>query len=1439
MLRLSPLVLLLIAPAALAADPPKLNLLFLGDNAGHKPAVRFKILQPVLAKHNIQMTYTDSLDDINLKNLNKYDGLVIYANQTPGKPEQVQAILDYTASGKGFIPLHCASFCFINNKDYVALVGAQFRSHATGTFRVKDVKPDHPIMKGYGGFESWDETYVHTKHNQKDRTVLETRAERGGVNEPWTWVRTQGKGRVFYTAWGHDERTWKNPGFQNLVERGIRWACGQDPALAGEYVDEAAPAAPPKMTPITGKDSDFEYVPAKVPFYPPTRGQKADPITTMQKPLSVAKSMTHYTMPEGFEMKLFASEEQFGGGKPICMTWDERGRLWVALTLDYPNELKRGEGRDKIVVLEDTDGDGQADKVTTFAEGLSIPTSMLCARGGVIVHAAPNTLFLKDTDGDGKADVKEVLFTGWGTSDTHAGPSNLRYGFDNWIYGMVGYSGYNGTVNSEKLTFRQGLYRFQVTEPKPGELKVTKLEFLRSTSNNSWGVAFNEDGELFGSTANGCVLVHMSIPNRYYEKVKGLNAGVLKQITPDNKFAPITTKVRQVDWHGGFTAASGCAIYTARAYPPEYWNKVAFVSEPTGHLTAAFQLTQNGTDYAAKYAWNLVASDDEWAAPIDAQVGPDGNVWVLDWYNFIVQHNPTPQGFRTGKGGAYETELRDKKYGRIYRLVYTKAKPAKVPDLKGAKAETLVEALKSDNLFWRLMAQRLLVEKGDKTAVNALVKLVADPSVPPATAMHAVWTLDGLHARGETSSMLNYKGSPAVRRAALQTLPINDKTAGVILDSGLLNDPDATVRLAALLKLSELPSADEVGPALVKTLAALDADTDRNVADATVIASVVHAAPVLKSLKSADKWSKDGLAALDRVAANYAAGAPADIGTVLAAVAGTPVADAVIAGLAKGWPAGKVAKLTAEDEAAFAKALTSVSPTSRGRLLKLAAAWGVKGLDAQLGELAKGLLTVVGDAKAADAARIEAAKQAIEFLPSDEAAANTLVAALTEKASPEFAVGLLDALAASKAKSAGTALVAKLGTLPTLARPMALQLILGRAENAKAFLDAVEKGTVRFDLLALDQKTALAAHPDAGIAKRAKALLAAGGGLPDPDRQKVIEEFKDLLKATGDAGLGKKAFTQHCAKCHKHGGEGAQIGPDLTGFAVHPKEEILIHVLDPSRSVEGNYKAYTASLLDGRVIQGLLAAESKTTIELLDAENKRHPIARDDLDQLKESKKSLMPEGFEKTMKRDELANLLEFLTQKGKFVPIPLDKFATVVTTKGMFFADDGDLERLIFKDWNAKEFAGVPFALTDPQGDKVKNAILLYGPNGTKAPKMPKSVTLPCNTKAKALHFLSGVGGWNFPYSTKGSLTMTVILTYADGKTEDHEWKNGVEFADYVRRVDVPGSKFAFALRGQQMRYLSVTPKRSGEVVKSIELRKGTDQSAPVVMAVTIETE
>src|SRR5262249_53462856 len=330
----------------------------------------------------------------------------------------------------------------------------------------------------------------------------------------------------------------------------------------------------------------------------------------MQLPIPPEESVKHMVVPKGFHSELFVSEESFGGGKPLCMTWDERGRLWVALTVDYPNNLQPPDmGNDRILICEDTKGTGKADKFTVFADKLSIPSSMMFSRGGLIVYEAKRALFLKDTKGNDKADVRDVLFGTWGMGDTHGGASNMQYGLDNWIWGMQGYNHSSLTLGGETVSFGQGFYRF-----KPDG---SKMEFIRSTNNNTWGLGISEDGIIFGSTANGNPRVYMPIPNRYYEAVRGWTSSLMLGTIADSYFfKPITDKVRQVDYHGGYTAAAGHSLYTARTYPKEYWNRVAFVDEPTGHLVGTFVLNRDGSDFHSTNPFNLMASEDEWTAPI-------------------------------------------------------------------------------------------------------------------------------------------------------------------------------------------------------------------------------------------------------------------------------------------------------------------------------------------------------------------------------------------------------------------------------------------------------------------------------------------------------------------------------------------------------------------------------------------------------------------------------------------------------------------------------------------------------------------------------------------------------------------------------------------------------------------------------------------------------
>jgi putative membrane-bound dehydrogenase-like protein len=1421
------------------AQDNKIKLLFLGDNGHHKPNDRFRQIQPVLAAKGIDLVYTDKVESLTPKILNSYQGLVIFANLTTLSPEQEKAMLDYVEQGNALIPLHCASYCFLNSPKYIDLVGAQFSKHGTGTFRVDNILPTHPIMKGYKSFESWDETYVHTKHNPKDRIVLEERKDASG-SEPWTWVRTQGKGKVFYTAWGHDARTWSNPGFQNLLERGIRWATNGDLSKVPAFSDQTL------MTELPKNLKPFEYVEADVPFYPANKqwGKMGENIRKMQKPLDPKESQKHYIMPEGFELKLFASEPDLEG-KPIAMNWDERGRLWVALTIDYPNELQpQGLGRDKIVICEDTNGDNVADKFTTFADKLSIPTSLIFANGGVIVHQAPDTLFLKDTNGDDIADERKVLFTGWSTGDTHAGPSNLNYGLDNWIYGMVGYSGFAGTVGDEKQSFRTGFYRMKSDG--------SKIEFLRNTNNNSWGVGLSEEGILFGSTANGNPSVHLPIPNRYYEKVRGWSSSVLEGIAGSAPIHPITKQIRQVDHHDKFTAAAGHALYTARNYPSDYWNKTAFVTEPTGHIVATFPITPEGASFTSRNAFNLVASDDEWSSPIVAEVGPDGNVWVIDWYNYIVQHNPTPAGFKTGKGNAYETNLRDKKHGRIYRLVHKEGKNSPNVNLTTADSSKLVETLRNDNFFWRRHAQRLLVEKQSKDAIPALIELAKETKIDGAgltpCVIHALWTLKGLGALEEENSpatkvALNTltHASAGVRLNALKVLPLKLSSTDAILKANLLDDANAQVQLATLLALSDLPPSEQSSKAISKLLKSPKRPLDKWLLDGVTTAAANNDALFLNSVtEKSTPPSIELLTIIERVAEHHSRGKPDEsIANLLEKLLQSEplIQTATLKGLARGWPANQPPKLDDRTEKALKDLFVVLPIAARGQLAQLGKKWGSKSLAEQSKVIVQGFLKTASDTKQTDTERISSAKQACEFGASDPEVAKAVLELITAQLSPEVGLGMLEAVSLSDQSETGNAMVERFPDWTPNLRQAAIRILLSRAIWTEALIASLENNKLRISELSLDQKQALLQTGNKKITDKAKVILARGGGLPNADRQKVIDDSMFATTQSGDANLGKIVYKNQCSKCHQHQGEGVKIGPDMTGMAAHPKKELLIHIMDPNRDVEGNFRQYVVSTKGGKILTGMLASETKSSIELIDTEAKKQTVLRDDIDEIKASDRSLMPEGFEKQLSKPDLVNLLEFLTQRGKFLPLPLDKIATIVSTKGMFHSEEATVERLIFPDWKPKVFQGIPFNLVDPQGDKYPNVIMLHGTNGTIPPKMPKQVKLACNGPANAIHLLSGISGWGFPATPKGSVSMIVRLHYDDGKTEDHLLKNGEVFADYIRKIDVPDSTFAFLLRGQQIRYLAVRPKRPTEIIKDIEFVKGSDGTSPIVMAVTVE--
>ncbi len=721
-------------------------------------------------------------------------------------------MLEFVRNGKGFIPLHCASWCFRNSDEVVEMIGGQFKSHKYDSFPAVITQPDHPVMKGITSFKTTDETYVHDKIS-KNIQVLSERVE-GSHHEPYTWVRPYGQGRVFYTAYGHDEITFTNQGFLDLVQNGILWAVGEKAVANLAAYSIASPT----------------YFDGPVPNY-----ERRNPAPKVQVGLTPQQSMSLIQVPVGFELQLFAAEPDVVN--PIYMNWDERGRLWVIETVDYPNEIKNDDiGDDRIKILEDTNGDGKADKFTIFADKLNIPTSFVFANGGIIVSMAPSFLFLKDTDGDDKADVKETHITGWGKTDTHAQASNLRYGFDNTIWGVVGYSGfYNGKKGKDSVAFGNGVYQFT----PDGKT----LEQISTTTNNTWGLGFSEEFDVFVSTANNTHSAFLGIPKRYFDKAK-INETGTEKIDAHYSMHVATKNLRQVDVHGGFTAAAGHSLYTARTFPKEYWNRIAFVTEPTGRLIHRNIVHQNGSGFKEDGdGWNMLVSADEWAAPIQAEVGPDGSLWVLDWYDFIIQHNPTPSvassglAAENGKGNAYINPLRDHERGRIYRIAYTKNDQKNTTQLNKDDLTGLTTALSNDNMFWRTTAQRLLVEKSDKTILPDLYKLVQNEQLDEtginAPAVHALWTIHGLKALDATNQeALNVAvkalSHPAagVRRAAIQVLPKTAATFQVLQKAKVFEDKDLRVRLAAVLATTDMQPSAPIGNVLLEM-----AEKEENIAD--------------------------------------------------------------------------------------------------------------------------------------------------------------------------------------------------------------------------------------------------------------------------------------------------------------------------------------------------------------------------------------------------------------------------------------------------------------------------------------------------------------------------------------------------------------------------------------------------------------------------------
>lgn len=629
-------------------------------------------------------------------------------------------------------------------------------------------------------------------------------------------------------------------------------------AWSGVPIRKSGPCAPFTRHAARSQDNWAQF---------PSKPNPVDsfPVGTIQDPLTPAQSINCIETSPGLKAELWASEEMDGHIAYLQdFDFDERGRVWAVEPKSYPNTIRPAEGsitdqkfsggEDRILILEDTDGDQIMDKAKVFRDGLNLPQSIAVVNGGVVVTMSPYIVFFPNNNDT--AGTPRILFQGMGTNgnfDTNGGLSSLMYGLDNWIYGHTGYNTCTATTAGLPAPVNCGsgrVWRFRHTA-----LGHAATEFQAWTTGpaNAHGVGQMEDGQIFQSgVTNSPHINHSAVQGAASMDIRTVNPAFASGAHPKGVVYPITGD--RFIWDGSTgkntegmftsnsTAASGMQFYTSRLFPARYHGRYAFVCEGANKLCNQDSLVESGEGGVIGSSWkayrlpgpghaNLLASKDAWVAPILAKTGPDGAVWVLDWSNYNILHNPASP---LGEGGAWMNELRVKHSLRIYRILPEGADPEPRLDLSRADEDGLIATFANPNFFWRLTAQRLLIGKGYTATLGQKLRAIlsADRTVDAAgnspRAQHALWTLDGLGRFAQDSSwnpiLADLLKHPAwgVRRNVLRVMPRTRSNAAAIALACAVNDPHGHVRLQALLALAGTSGKAQGQPAIWMTYRDID-----------------------------------------------------------------------------------------------------------------------------------------------------------------------------------------------------------------------------------------------------------------------------------------------------------------------------------------------------------------------------------------------------------------------------------------------------------------------------------------------------------------------------------------------------------------------------------------------------------------------------------------
>jgi putative membrane-bound dehydrogenase-like protein len=966
-------------------------------------------------------------------------------------------------------------------------------------------------------------------------------------------------------------------------------------------------------------------------------------------PLAPAEAPAAIRARHGFRVEQVAAEPLVTD--PVAACYDERGRLYVAEMNDYPHvdpgaDRPFAESVDppagRIRLLVDRDDDGRFDVGHVFAEGVSWPAGIAPWKGGVYVAAAPDILYLKDTDGDGVADVRERVFTGFRKLNVQALLNNLAWGLDHGLYAAA--SGNGGAV-------RPG------GDPGAAPLAIVRRDFRFEPATGRFGAI--SGGARFGNTFDAwgnrflCDIrnpaQHVVLPAAALARNPDLAAPrTLHDAAPAGDNLPVFRLSPPEPWRefrarrwaahgkplprselvgaGVVTSSSGITSYRGDAYPPEYRGDL-FLGEVAGNLVQRLRVEPDGVTFRATRAEpdaEFLAATDTWFRPVNFVHAPDGTLHVLDMYRETIEHPwSIPDDIKA------LLDLRSgSDRGRIYRLEPPGFARRPTPDLGALPTPELVAMLDHPNAWHRETAHRLLFERQERAAIDPLRHRLGDGG-NPLGALHALWSLEGLGALTEADLMRALAhGAAGVREHAARLAESRLAGSPAIRDRvrALASDESIRVRFAVALTLGAISGPDVVEP--LATIARRDA-ADPWVRTA-VLAAASRCAPALFRVLVADDAfvrGEPGRAVLGTLAGLVGARGTADElrGALLAIAESGPLGD--------------------DPDAAMAMVLDlGAKPSARGMPLPALAGAGTTPAGALLGRLEDHARRRLADPGAAVASRVLAARfQAVR--PGDAALA-ALAPLLATGEPPEVqraAVGTLAGLADPRA--AGTLLDAWPTLTPAL-RAAAMPALVARPGWAARLLDALERRVVEASQIPEPQRKALAGRVAPADRKRAARLLAVVAAGP---RGEAVARYTPALGAPAEPARGRAVFDRECNTCHRLGDAGHAVGPNLASIGRRTPDEILLHVLDPNREVAPDYLEYTAELADGRVLSGVVAAESGTSLQLVRAGGESDTILRAEVVALRGTGKSLMPEGLEGRITPAEMADLIAFLREIQK----------------------------------------------------------------------------------------------------------------------------------------------------------------------------------------------